>query len=36
MLKALRFFGWPLLAGVLIAMLIIQRFPNGWAYRALM
>ena len=28
MLKALRFFGWPLLAGVLIAMLIIQRFPE--------
>ncbi|TFY94947.1 PDZ domain-containing protein [Pseudomonas nabeulensis] len=28
MLKALRFFGWPLLAGVLIAMLIIQRFPG--------
>ncbi|GAA0280330.1 MULTISPECIES: Do family serine endopeptidase AlgW [Pseudomonas] len=28
MLKALRFFGWPLLAGVLIAMLIIQRFPQ--------
>lgn len=27
MLKALRFFGWPLLAGVLIAMLIIQRYP---------
>ncbi|KTC34175.1 2-alkenal reductase [Pseudomonas sp. ABAC21] len=28
MLKALRFFGWPLLAGVLIATLIIQRFPQ--------
>ena len=28
MLKALRFFGWPLLAGVLIAMLIIQRYPE--------
>ena len=28
MLKALRFFGWPLLAGVLIAMLIIQRYPQ--------
>ncbi|MGV8919317.1 MAG: Do family serine endopeptidase AlgW [Pseudomonas sp.] len=28
MLKALRFFGWPLLAGVLIAMLIIQRYPT--------
>jgi len=27
-LKALRFFGWPLLAGVLIAMLIIQRYPQ--------
>lgn len=28
MFKALRFFGWPLLAGVLIALLIIQRFPD--------
>ncbi|MFL1500688.1 Do family serine endopeptidase AlgW [Pseudomonas sp. O64] len=28
MLKALRFFGWPLLAGVLIAMMIIQRYPQ--------
>ncbi|WQG58986.1 Do family serine endopeptidase AlgW [Pseudomonas sp. RTB3] len=28
MLKALRFFGWPLLAGVLIALLVIQRFPQ--------
>jgi serine protease DegS len=28
MLKALRFFGWPLLAGVLIALLIIQRYPE--------
>ncbi|KMM85861.1 serine protease DegS [Pseudomonas taetrolens] len=28
MFKALRFFGWPLLAGVLIAMLIIQRYPQ--------
>ncbi|WP_085698474.1 Do family serine endopeptidase AlgW [Pseudomonas sp. B26(2017)] len=28
MLKALRFFGWPLLAGVLIALLIIQRYPQ--------
>jgi len=28
MFKALRFFGWPLLAGVLIALLIIQRFPE--------
>ncbi|WP_300627518.1 Do family serine endopeptidase AlgW [Pseudomonas sp.] len=28
MLKALRFFGWPLLAGVLIATLIIQRYPQ--------
>ncbi|MFH7423179.1 2-alkenal reductase, partial [Pseudomonas syringae pv. tagetis] len=26
--KALRFFGWPLLAGVLIAMLIIKRYPQ--------
>ncbi|MHC8404152.1 Do family serine endopeptidase AlgW [Pseudomonas sp. TMB3-21] len=28
MLKALRFSGWPLLAGVLIALLIIQRYPE--------
>ena len=28
MLKALRFFGWPLLAGVLVALLIIQRYPQ--------
>ncbi|AMB84372.1 2-alkenal reductase [Pseudomonas agarici] len=28
MLKALRFFGWPLLVGVLIALLIIQRYPQ--------
>jgi serine protease DegS len=28
MLKALRFFGWPLLAGVLIALLVIQRYPE--------
>ncbi|WP_191485666.1 Do family serine endopeptidase AlgW [Pseudomonas sp. FEN] len=28
MLKALRFLGWPLLAGVLVAMLIIQRYPQ--------
>ncbi|MEX5683187.1 MULTISPECIES: Do family serine endopeptidase AlgW [Pseudomonas] len=28
MLKALRFSGWPLLAGVLIALLIIQRYPQ--------
>ncbi|MFJ4088308.1 Do family serine endopeptidase AlgW [Pseudomonas psychrophila] len=28
MFKALRFFGWPLLAGVLIALLIIQRYPQ--------
>ncbi|MDY7566444.1 Do family serine endopeptidase AlgW [Pseudomonas sp. RTC3] len=28
MLKALRFFGWPLLAGVLIALLVIQRYPQ--------
>ncbi|UZJ61381.1 trypsin-like peptidase domain-containing protein [Pseudomonas sp. KU26590] len=27
MFKALRFLGWPLLAGVLIALLIIQRYP---------
>ncbi|BAP43530.1 trypsin-like peptidase domain-containing protein [Pseudomonas sp. 21LCFQ02] len=28
MLKALRYFGWPLLAGVLVALLVIQRFPQ--------
>ncbi|WP_260963284.1 Do family serine endopeptidase AlgW [Pseudomonas citri] len=28
MLKALRFSGWPLLAGVLVALLIIQRYPE--------
>ena len=28
MLKALRFSSWPLLAGVLIALLIIQRYPE--------
>jgi len=28
MFKALRFFGWPLLTGTLIALLIIQRFPE--------
>ena len=28
MLKALRYFGWPLLTGVLVALLIIQRFPQ--------
>ncbi len=28
MFKALRYFGWPLLTGLLIAMLIIQRFPQ--------
>ncbi|MCO8313864.1 Do family serine endopeptidase AlgW [Pseudomonas mandelii] len=28
MLKALRFSGWPLLAGVLIALLIMQRYPE--------
>lgn len=28
MLKALRFSGWPLLAGVLVALLIIQRYPQ--------
>ncbi|MFF7707003.1 Do family serine endopeptidase AlgW [Pseudomonas sp. NPDC007930] len=28
MFKALRYFGWPLLTGVLIALLIIQRFPE--------
>lgn len=28
MFKALRYFGWPLLVGVLIALLVIQRFPQ--------
>lgn len=28
MLKALRFFGWPLLVGVLVALLIIQQYPE--------
>lgn len=28
MLKALRYVGWPLLTGVLIALLVIQRFPQ--------
>lgn len=28
MLKALRFFGWPLLAGLLLALLLIQRYPQ--------
>ncbi|NBA97123.1 Do family serine endopeptidase AlgW [Pseudomonas sp. R5(2019)] len=28
MFKALRYFGWPLLTGVLIALLVIQRFPQ--------
>jgi serine protease DegS len=28
MFKALRFFGWPLLTGTLIALLIIQRYPQ--------
>ncbi|WP_296254081.1 Do family serine endopeptidase AlgW [Pseudomonas sp. UBA4194] len=28
MFKALRFFGWPLLTGILIALLVIQRFPQ--------
>ncbi|MCF7203756.1 Do family serine endopeptidase AlgW [Pseudomonas oligotrophica] len=27
MLNALRFYGWPLLAGVLVALLIIERYP---------
>ena len=26
--KALRFYGWPLLVGVLLALLIIQRYPQ--------
>ena len=28
MLKAARFLGWPLLAGTLLALLIIQRYPQ--------
>lgn len=28
MLKALRFYGWPLLVGLLLALLIIQRYPQ--------
>jgi serine protease DegS len=28
MFKALRFVGWPLLTGILIALLVIQRFPE--------
>ncbi|MBT8766223.1 Do family serine endopeptidase AlgW [Metapseudomonas boanensis] len=28
MLKALRFLGWPLLVGVLVALLIIQKYPQ--------
>ena len=28
MLKALRFYGWPLLVGLLVALLIIQRYPH--------
>ena len=28
MLKALRFIGWPLLVGILLALLIIQRYPQ--------
>ena len=28
MFQALRYFGWPLLVGVLIALLIIERFPQ--------
>lgn len=28
MLNALRFIGWPLLVGVLVALLIIQRYPH--------
>ena len=26
--QALRFLGWPLLVGVLIALLLIQRYPH--------
>lgn len=28
MINALRFYGWPLLAGLLLALLIIQRYPH--------
>ena len=28
MLKVMRYYGWPLVAGVLIALLVIQRFPE--------
>ena len=28
MLKALRFLGWPLVAGLLLALLLIQRYPH--------
>ena len=28
MLKALRFLGWPLLVGLLLALLLIQRYPQ--------
>lgn len=28
MINALRFFGWPLLVGLLVALLIIQRYPH--------
>ncbi len=28
MINALRFFGWPLVVGVLVALLIIQRYPH--------
>ncbi|MFS0828631.1 Do family serine endopeptidase AlgW [Pseudomonas phoenicis] len=28
MLKALRYVGWPLLTGIMIALLVIQRFPQ--------
>ncbi|QKE64426.1 trypsin-like peptidase domain-containing protein [Aquipseudomonas campi] len=28
MLKALRFYGWPLVVGLLLALLIIQRYPQ--------
>ena len=28
MLKALRFFGWPLLVGVLVSLLIMQQYPQ--------
>ncbi|WP_278473409.1 hypothetical protein, partial [Stutzerimonas balearica] len=27
MLNALRYFGWPLLVGLLVALLIIERYP---------